>query len=41
MPTRVNPVITTLKTMLGAFLLHYREFFIGIPIEYRSLRRID
>ncbi|MFT7207748.1 MAG: hypothetical protein ACI9JU_002514 [Pseudohongiellaceae bacterium] len=41
MPTCVNPSTTTLKTMLGTFLLHYRDLFIGIPIEYPSLLRID
>jgi hypothetical protein len=33
MPTCANPLITTLKTMLRAYLLHYRDLFIGIPIE--------
>jgi hypothetical protein len=41
MPTCVNPLITIFKNMLGAFLLHYHDLFIGIPIEYRSLLRID
>jgi hypothetical protein len=40
-PTFANLLITPFKTMLGAFLLHYRNLFIGIPIEYRSLLRID
>ena len=36
MLTFVNSLITIITTVLCAFLLHYSDLFIGIPIQYRS-----